>query len=249
MSDRVFAEWEPPLKPEPEVILDEAREDARAGRYEDALAKHLWFHRHALEYQQALYGVRLSFALGCWVDLGKVYPAALDELRRVRDQVRQRVLTAKEDIRESFHDMSSINKCLGEEKQTVEVFLALDKKSPKLASTVYRIAEPDLTVAKEYKACGKYLTPEETIARLLQIYQFDKQFAAKNVDRFKEMRIQYAENSLTDNGGRLIALLVVNDRKSEAEKIAAQIKKETPNEARNQVLDAALKGEFPKTSE
>lgn len=33
------AAWEPPVDPTPHAILNEAEEDTRAGRYEDALAK------------------------------------------------------------------------------------------------------------------------------------------------------------------------------------------------------------------
>src|SRR5688572_11688303 len=54
------AAWSPPANPDPHVILREAKADTQAGRYEEALAKHVWFHSHALEIEPALYGVRLS---------------------------------------------------------------------------------------------------------------------------------------------------------------------------------------------
>jgi len=154
MPGQIFAEWEPPAKPDPDAILEEARTDVRARRYEDALAKHLWFHRHALEYRKSLYGVRLSFALSNWHQLGKEYPTAMVELKKVRDQARKRVVSAKKDIREPFHDMSSINKYLGDQKQTANVFIRLDKNSPKLAATVYGIAEPDLIEEKNTKCAA-----------------------------------------------------------------------------------------------
>lgn len=44
----VAADWTPPEKPDPQAILQEARQDAMAKRYETALAKHLWFHEHVL---------------------------------------------------------------------------------------------------------------------------------------------------------------------------------------------------------
>lgn len=54
--------------------------------YEEALERHIWYHENALKYDQAQYGVRLSFALGSWVQLGKAYPKALEALRSTRDQ-------------------------------------------------------------------------------------------------------------------------------------------------------------------
>ena len=69
-------DWTPPSNPNPDKILREAQDDARAGRYPDALAKHVWFHENALTYAPAMYGVRLSFALSYWVNLGNLYPPA-----------------------------------------------------------------------------------------------------------------------------------------------------------------------------
>ncbi len=70
------AGWAPPENPDPQDILAQAKQDTASGRYEDALAKHLWFHENALEYRSSLYGVRLSFALGDWTKLSHVYPLA-----------------------------------------------------------------------------------------------------------------------------------------------------------------------------
>src|SRR4051812_33123284 len=72
-----MGKWSVPAKPDPQVILHEARADARAHRFEDALAKQLWFHQHALEIRPSLAGVR-GVALMDWHDLGKVYPPALE---------------------------------------------------------------------------------------------------------------------------------------------------------------------------
>ena len=77
-------EWTPPEKPNPDAILDEARADVRAKRYEDALVKLLWFHENALKYDDGQRGVRLSFALSEWYDLGADYAPALAKFEEVR---------------------------------------------------------------------------------------------------------------------------------------------------------------------
>src|SRR4051812_34817029 len=79
------AEWSPPVKPDPSSILQEAEADTRAGRFEDALQKHIWYHENALKFQRAQYGVRLSFALSAWWELASKYPPAMEALRRARD--------------------------------------------------------------------------------------------------------------------------------------------------------------------
>ena len=109
MTLPAIAEWTPPEKPDPQVILQEARTDAMAKRYEDALAKHLWFHQNALKHEPALYGVRLSFALSYWEKLGNKYPPALASLKAVRDEARQAVTTVKpKEAKELFHDFIAI---------------------------------------------------------------------------------------------------------------------------------------------
>jgi len=66
--------------------LRDAERLAQEGKYEQALERHLWYHENALKYDEAQYGVRLSFALSSWVALGRDYPKALEALRSTRDQ-------------------------------------------------------------------------------------------------------------------------------------------------------------------
>src|SRR5262245_16874293 len=128
---------------DPNAVLHEAADLAGQGRYEEALARHLWFHHHALEVEEALYGVRLSYALSDWVELGMVYPPALQELRAVRD-AKERALSEGAGSRELFHDVVAINDHLGEAARTVELFRLMDRDFRELASECYRVAEPAL---------------------------------------------------------------------------------------------------------
>jgi hypothetical protein len=66
--------------------LRDAEQFATEGKNEQALERHIWYHENALKYDPAQYGVRLSFALSSWVQLGKAYPKALEALRSTRDQ-------------------------------------------------------------------------------------------------------------------------------------------------------------------
>jgi len=66
--------------------LEDAERFTREGKYQQALERHIWYHRNALKYAPSEYGVRLSFALSDWAKLGKVYPKALGALRSARDE-------------------------------------------------------------------------------------------------------------------------------------------------------------------
>ena len=57
-----------------QVYLNETQELVRQQRYAEALERFLWFHDHALEHNPGMAGVRLSFALSYWKNLGDVYP-------------------------------------------------------------------------------------------------------------------------------------------------------------------------------
>jgi len=65
--------------------LSRAEQFRREGKYKQALELHVWYHKNALKYDPAQYGVRLSFALSDWAELGQAYPPALHELRSVRN--------------------------------------------------------------------------------------------------------------------------------------------------------------------
>lgn len=245
MTLPAFADWTPPDNPDPQVILQEAKADAMAKRYEDALAKHLWFHRNALKLKPGLYGVRLSFALSYWEKLGREYPPALAKLKTIRDDARTTATISKsKDAREAFHDFMSINQTLEEDIETKTLFAELDKENSPVAKEVFDIALPSLIKAKEYKLCGKYLEPESAFERSRKLFHENMRLAKD--PKFGDRLQQFAESRFLNDTATLVALLVVNDRKPEAIEIAAQAKKEWANDRFHVTLDKALKGVVPK---
>jgi hypothetical protein len=242
-----------PQEVDPKRILDEARACTAMGRYVEALDKHLWFHHRALEHRRSLYGVRLSYALHDWVYLGSVYPPALEELKRVRDECAARMRGGEGD-RWVFNDFRAINQHLGEEHQTRELFVWLDANLPDRAREVYHFAQPALLEAREYRLCGRYLDPDASLQRLRQLFQsrhelrqdprFD-QVLAKNPgfdQRFEER----SQRNFTTDAATLVALLVINDRKADAERIAAQALGDHDTSEFRELLEQAMRGEVPK---
>jgi hypothetical protein len=202
-------------EPDPRKVLDEARALARQGKYEEALQKHLWFHENALKHQPALTGVRLSFALADWIKLGEKYPKAREALVATRDKNTKAVSEGKGSF-ELFHDVSAINRYLGESPKTVELFKTLHDKQPALAKRCYHVAEKDLAAQGEYKLCSSYIA--DPLARLNSIQErreLNLQFAKDNNPQLKT----YAEKSFVEETCRLIEILVGADRKPDAEKL------------------------------
>ncbi|MEI2722678.1 MAG: hypothetical protein V9H26_03780 [Verrucomicrobiota bacterium] len=243
-SQKTNERWTAPDNPNPQTVLDEAEQDATAKRYENALAKHVWFHENALKIQPSLYGVRLSFALSAWVELGKSYPPALEKLRSTRDETSKTFREGKAS-RDLFHDFESINDRLGETAKTKELFLWLDTHNPNAAKLVFDIAEPALVKAKEYRLCGKYLDPNGSFRRMRDSYRYDKQRISKNPKIGKDMLREYAENSFSHKTTTLVALLTVNGRKDEAALIAAEAASEWDDPMFKTRLEKAKNGEVP----
>ena len=241
------AGWTPPKNPDPNKILTEAQEDTRAGRYADALAKHVWFYENALAYAPAMYGVRLSFALSYWVSLADAYPPALTKLESVRDTAATRVREER-NPQSAFHDFASINRELKEQQRTTDLFLWLDSKRPDAARQVFGIAEPALVEAKEYKVCGKYLDPDESFDLMVNVYRENKRMAhdpATGIGDSSRMLDRFADKSFSNGVSTLVGLLVLNDRKADADRIAAEALKESDNPELKALVGRALKGELP----
>jgi hypothetical protein len=236
-------EWKPPENPDPREILREARADAVARRDEDALAKHVWFHRNALKYRPSLGGVRLSYALSDWYEFGKGYPPALVKLKEIRDEAAKNVTNGKY-VRESFHDLAAINHTLGEESHTRDTFVLLDAQNADAAKMVFRVAQPALVKTKEYELCGKYIDSQRSFPRIIESFRRGKRLAED--PRFGARHLEFANKKFTNDSATLIALLAVNGRKAEAEEIAGDAKKEWNNASFHAEIDKALQGKLPK---
>lgn len=249
--------WTPPENPDPQAILQEAKADARAGKYDVALAKHVWFFENAVKIQPSLSGVRRSFALSAWHDLADEFPPAMAKLKEVRDQALDRVKDEKshgKSLFQEFADLASINRELREERITVEAFRAVHERDPEEAGRVFGVAEPALVRAKEYKLCGEYIDTDKSLRRIADNYRHMREFEEKRaIERESDKSPQlpeFAVPKFLNEAGTLVALLVVNDRQDEAERAVAELKKEKGDAAFHaklaEELEKALKGKVPK---
>lgn len=236
------ADWQPPQNPNPQEILQSIRSDVQAKDYQTALAKHVWFHENALKHNSALTGVRLSFALAYWDQLAQIYPPALEKLKEIRDQTTKQVLDGK-DVATSFQELEALNRTLDQNNMTVDTFLLLHKEHPEKAKLAYRLAQPALLKAKEYKICGEYLEPEKSYQLLVRTREANQQLA-KN-PQIGPGILEFSDKHFSNQTAILVALLVVNDRREEARSIAEKARKEWDNADFHKALDSALTGTVP----
>lgn len=233
-----MSEWTAPESPDPQAILYEARADRKAGRYDLALAKHLWFHQNVLKVDESYYGVRLSYALADWVDLAGVHPPAQAALARTRDEALAdfKARRGEHSGYAAFNDFEAINESLGDDALTVATFVALDEDDPARAKDVSNLAQPALIRARQYSLCGKYVRPEEDFDRAVEFYQCGRQIDNSG------------SGALFTNGvTTLLAILVVNGRRREAEEIADKARREWDDAGFHAAIETALAGVVPDT--
>ena len=191
--------WSPAVAPGEKVdlqkILSEATDLMNQSDYEGALQRHIWYHNHALEYDQGQTGVRLSFALSSWVELGRRYPKAKQALIEIRDQDASKLANGS-GYANLFSDVSSINRELQDENATYALFKTIREKDPQLAGQCYFWVEGLLVAKGEYQWCYDHMgDPEMRFDQIRQGYkmQLDVQ------GRMTAMRKQTAEQTAAFN--------------------------------------------------
>lgn len=166
----------------------------------------------------------------------------MDRLREARDEASNKVLEGKQ-LAKSFHDFAAINRTLDEDVLTVNTFIALDTQDRAAAKKVYPLEKRALLKGKEYKICETYLEPKRSYALMLYVRETNKQLA-KNTQIGPNI-LEYTDKKFTNDASTLIALLVVNDRKQEAEEIAKRARNDWDNAAFHAAIDKALEGVVP----
>lgn len=192
--------------------LREAQRLTREGKYEEALRKHLWYHENATKLDPSQSGVRSSFALAYWADLGKKYPKALDALKSVRDQNEARLLKGEGDW-SLLYDVYAINRELGEPQATVDLFKKIDAANPAFAAEVYHGASRALVDAREYALVSKYMRdPSEQLATAQDLFKMNE----------KLMGAGEAEKRFSNEMVRLITVLKETGDRERALEIQAE---------------------------
>ncbi|UGS90726.1 hypothetical protein KOL96_22760 [Ralstonia wenshanensis] len=146
--------------------LQAARIAAQEGRFPEALGEYVWFHEHALDEQPSLHGVRLSFALGYWLELAEHYPPARAALQSIRDEKTVRLERGEEDWL-LFNDVTAINRELGNDEATYDLFVLINKATPAFAARCAKVAMPAILKASDFELARSLVSdPEKSVEHL-----------------------------------------------------------------------------------
>jgi serine/threonine protein kinase len=237
----------PGEKPDFQKILDEAKDLMSKGDYEEALQHYLWYFNHSRN-DAGQKGVRLSFALSDWIELGRRYPKARQALIEIRDGD-ARELSKGRGYLELFTEVSSINTLLGDEEATYALFKSIGEQDKKLAQQCYDdVVEPMLVQRGEYELCMSYISdPQKKFESIRQWWERMKKAGKPAQDVWRQRVERMGEmaktpNSIFPNGQvlyppdlrefadaafvgqtlNLIEILVGTGHREEAEKIRDQ---------------------------
>lgn len=152
-------------------VLRQARQLVKSRQYAEALEKYIWFHHYALEFDPRLAGVRLSYAISEWVDLGDVYAPARRALESVRDEKAESLMQGVYDVN-LFHDVASINRALGQVEQTRDLFKMIAGADRGVAERCFHIALESLVDTKEFALARSFMPdPQKEIDRFAIPFQ------------------------------------------------------------------------------
>ncbi len=198
--------------------LSETRDLVRQGKHEEALERFIWFHNHALEYQPAMYGVRLSFALGYWKHLGNIYPPALEAMQKIRGEKTELLKAGKGDFA-LFHDVLALNRTLGEAEKTLQLFERIHAEQPERAREFWRVAGDVVFKAKRYDLAQEYVGDlGREFGRINAEYEQNKAFYEDRRIGGPEFR-RYNENRLVEGTLKLIGLALAMEDEKTAEEL------------------------------
>lgn len=227
--------WTPAPDARPSTVLAEARQARREGRYAEALARHEWYH-DASRHEPGQGGVRLSFALSDWLELGQLYPPALRRLQELRVNTGERLRSFKktDDVFAFFQEYNALNRTLREEADTAAMFAWLDEHHPEIARKVYDVARPSLIRAGKIELAAKYADPDE-LRRARRTMELDRRLGH-----------DFGERKFRHTIPMLVALLVTRGDQAEAKAVADEALKIMNDPELKKLLDEALEGKIPE---
>ena len=121
-------------------------------KYEEALSRQVEYFTN----REGFSGVRLSFGIGTWMDLIRVYPPALEPLLAIKQSNLESLKTDGGSF-DIFGEYKAINRVLDLEEETIETFLKIEEQFPDKAESIYFSASDLLMRHKRYDVVARHM--------------------------------------------------------------------------------------------
>jgi hypothetical protein len=204
-------------------VLSEARLAFQNHHFALALKCYEYFFDHALDNDPySLYGVRLSYCLGEWAELGADYPPALQRLRQKADESLHQLTQTRNP--ERFHDFISICKYLKFDEKPVRQFLFIHASDSLLAMSISRFIWAELVQNQLWEVCNTYLVvPVDKYKNSLMKFDELLKFSKEEPDLCDEdFELQMVDGYVRDVAN-IILVLLHNNREGEVAELRSII--------------------------
>lgn len=199
---------------EPSEWLRLAQEWRNEGRFADALRAHEYYHDNALLVPgSGEFGVRLSFALSYWADLGRLHPPARKALDRRRGEAAAKGLGPPSD-RRMFHETLAIDDALNDENASVELIDAFEAAYPDQLNEFFDHRVQSVLIGRgEYARCLRWMSdPADLFNRAAGQFVFHGGYSGRGMDP------KWARRSFRKQIAELLELLVGAGRTRQAQR-------------------------------
>ena len=229
--------WAPTVapgeKPDPWRVYNEANQLKAEGQYEGALDRYRWYWDHALQYEPSLYGVRLSFLLSEWTEMGRHYPPARQALLDIRTHDEKELLAGRGDSL-LFNELCSLNQYLHEEEATYKLFKKIERQDAARAKQFFPFVQPLLVKHGEYTRSYNYIGDSDArFGQIRQTWEVEKQSEKTREETAKRvgssgtgyhppLPTKFADPRFVEETRQLIQILVKSGYKAKAESLRGQ---------------------------
>lgn len=136
--------------------LAATKQMVREKKFQEANERYAWFHNHSLEASPSMAGVRLSFALSYWKSLADIYPPAMIAMLDMRDKKTRQLLDSSGSSN-LFADVAALNRTLGEEHKTIDIFERIENVDHNKAKRCWHYVKGALFNAKRYDIIRNFI--------------------------------------------------------------------------------------------
>lgn len=212
--------------------LRQARAFADSGDFDKALEKHEWYHEHAVEVDPSQRGVRLSFALNSWIQLGAKYPPALASLKTICDDNEKALLKGGEADPKLLQDFQAINRALLKSNhKTVELFQVLDTEHPTFAKECFPYVQDVLLEEKSVDLFGKYMDDIHAyLEKLIERHQSLVKILKEKHDQVPEQATKRFDDKLVSTTLELAELAFKKGEQAMAANLKEMTFRQVPDE-------------------
>jgi beta-lactamase regulating signal transducer with metallopeptidase domain len=200
--------------------LRDAESLTSEGKYEDALQKFLRYWQASKVESTGQGGVRVSFALVAWMELGQKYPKAMSALLAIRDDNEKKILTGNGDF-QIFQEYTSINGYLHHPERTFATYQTVRARDPKQADGYFYIMQDMLVAHHQYSICSKSIPDAEAaLGNLVSDRKTEIQVSEDSgYAEHKAFFLKSADQRFEKSVRQLIEILVGSQRMADAEAV------------------------------